>query len=72
MDLTTFENMYTAGKSYYITPKHRWGMDPSEHDEWSEISEVMPILEHCMEEQQAQLCWQKQDDCFQTFFIVWW
>jgi len=72
LDFEIFLNSDHSGKVYCMPSKKEWGIDPSENDEWSDIDGVIETIRKSMKEKQAPLCWQKTDDDYQAFFIVWW
>ncbi len=59
-------------KSYYIPSKKEWGMDPAENETWTDFNGVEAGIRASMTEERAVLCWQKCDDSYSAFFIVWW
>jgi hypothetical protein len=68
----TFTSLDTSKKSYYIPSKKEWGMDPSENEIWTDYTGVERYISTSMKEKQAPLCWQKYNDSYIAFFIVWW
>lgn len=68
----TFISLDNSFKTYYIPPKKEWGMNPSENENWTKLEEIEEQLNTCMIEKQAPLCWQKYNDAYSAFFIVWW
>lgn len=72
LDLETFINLDNSAKTYYMPAKKEWGMEPAENENWTSFSGVKQYINTCMEEKQAPLCWQKQEDAYIAFFIVWW
>ncbi|MFT5567392.1 MAG: hypothetical protein ACI81Y_002345 [Glaciecola sp.] len=67
-----FIKLDDSTKTYCIPTKKEWGMDPSENQNWTDFTGVEEYIKTSMKEQQAPLCWQKQEDSFLEFFIVWW
>ena len=72
LDFETFINLDNSAKTYYMPAKKEWGMEPAENENWTSFSGVKQYINTCMEEKQAPLCWQKQEDAYIAFFIVWW
>ena len=68
----TFISLDTSEKSYYIPSKKEWGMDPSENEIWTDFKGIERYISTSMKEKQAPLCWQKYNDSYIAFFIVWW
>ncbi|MBC8754866.1 DUF1853 family protein [Kordia sp. YSTF-M3] len=68
----TFVSLDNSAKTYYVPTKKEWGMDPSENEIWTDFAGVENYIRICMKENQAPLCWQKHNDLYITFFIVWW
>jgi hypothetical protein len=48
------------------------GMDPFENEIWTHFDGIEKQVNNSIEEKQALLCWQKNKDSIQLFFIVWW
>tara|TARA_R110000868_G_scaffold27909_2_gene105213 strand:- start:3756 stop:4553 length:798 start_codon:yes stop_codon:yes gene_type:complete len=72
VNLDTFLNLDNFDKSYYLPPKKEWGMDPSENEIWKDLKDIENQLYTNMHEKQSPLCWQKQQETYLSFFIVWW
>ena len=72
INLNTFIRNDNALKTYYLPNKKEWGMDPSENNNWLPLSSIENFINTCMIEKQAPLVWQKNEDSFSSFFIVWW
>lgn len=72
INLETFINLDHSEKTYYFPSKKEWGMDPSENENWTNFNGIEKCINTSMEEKQAPLCWQKHNDSFISFFIVWW
>ncbi|MBC8150159.1 MAG: DUF1853 family protein [Bacteroidetes bacterium] len=68
----TFSNLDNSAKEYHLPPKKEWGMNPSENENWTDFAGVENFINTSMKEKQASLCWQKCEDLYLTFFIVWW
>ena len=72
INLEKFKNLNDSGKTYYLPSKKEWGMNPSENLIWTDFKRIEEELIKCLNEKQAPLCWQKQNDSYTVFFIVWW
>lgn len=72
LNLETFINLDNPATTYYIPSKKEWGMDPSENEIWTDYNDVKKHIATCIKEKQAPLCWQKHNDLYLEFFIVWW
>lgn len=72
LSIDQFISLDKSSKSYYLPLKKEWGMEPSENENWLSYNEVINYIKFCLKEKQAPLCWQKHDDIFNEFFIVWW
>lgn len=72
LDKKTFISLDNPAKSYYFPPKKEWGMCPSENEIWTDFNSIEEQLCTSIEEEQAPLCWQKMEDSYLAFFIVWW
>lgn len=59
-------------KSYYFPTKKEWGMEPAENEIWTDFNSIEKKISDSLKEKQAVLCWQKQNDSFLSFFIIWW
>ncbi len=67
-----FQKQDHSGTKYYIPPKSKWGIEPSDHKVWNEYSEIQEKINTISKEKRSLLCWQKQGDLYTQFFIVWW
>ena len=47
-------------------------MEPSENETWTDFKSIEKCLNTTIKEKQAPLCWQKFEDSYVSFFIVWW
>ncbi len=72
LDLETFMQLDNPEKTYYIPSKKEWGMEPSKNKIWTKFSEIENQISSSMIEKQAVLCWQKHQDIYASFFIIWW
>ena len=72
LNLETFLGLDHAGKSFYLPHKREWGIDPSENENWKNDGEVHDQIRKSIDEKRSLLCWQKDEDSYSAFFIVWW
>ncbi|MFK8008619.1 MAG: DUF1853 family protein [Saprospiraceae bacterium] len=72
LNFETFISFDHSTKSYYVPSKNEWGMAPSENENWTNFNDVEKYISTCIKEKQAPLCWQKCEDSYLVFFIVWW
>ena len=72
LNMETFISSDHSTKTYYIPPKKEWGMDPSENEIWTDFNDVEKYINTSIKEKKAPLCWQKHNDSYVAFFIVWW
>lgn len=68
----TFMQLDNPKKTYYIPTKKEWGMEPAENEIWSDFTTIEKQIQTSITEKQAVLCWEKQNNTFLSFFIVWW
>jgi len=68
----TFSSLDNSSKEYHLPPKKEWGMNPSENENWTGFGGVEAFIKTGVQEKQASLCWQKCEDSYLAFFIVWW
>lgn len=47
-------------------------MDPSENNSWTNFDSVKKQITISVKEKQSPLCWQKYENSYLTFFIIWW
>ncbi|MFT7343781.1 MAG: hypothetical protein ACI9XP_000356 [Lentimonas sp.] len=67
-----FKKLDNSEKSYFLPTKKEWGMDPSKSENWTDYHGVENQISINMEEKQAPMVWQKFNDEYLVFFIVWW
>ncbi|WP_114903871.1 DUF1853 family protein [Kordia sp. SMS9] len=72
MNFEIFTRLDNSAKAYYIPPKKAWGIDPSEHEVWTDFKGVKASILENLSAKRSLLCWQKHNATFETFFIVWW
>ena len=69
------EKLYSfdhTAKWYYLPSKLEWGIDPSQNNTWFRYNEIKQKLNESIQQKQAPLCWMKNRDTFESFFITWW
>ncbi len=71
-NLKTFIKLDNPTKNYYLPTKKEWGMEPADNETWCIFSEIEKQISISITEKQVVLCWQKQNDSYLSFFIVWW
>ena len=67
-----FKSLEKNNKYFYIPKKKDWGISPSTNKQWYTYQEVEIVLNQVIEEKQAALCWQKCNEIYIGFFVVWW
>ena len=72
LNLETFRSLDHSDKMYCVPSKKEWGMSPTENENWTSFNGIVKYLNTSMEEKQAPLCWEKQNDTYAAFFVVWW
>ena len=72
MNFEIFRQLDNPAKAYYIPPKKAWGINPADNENWLRFEDVKEKITQNLSEKRALLCWQKHQNTFQTFFIVWW
>ncbi len=72
LNFETFIKLDNPAKTYYLPPKVEWGMDSSENENWTNFKGVEKYISASIKEKQAPLCWQKYNDSYLAFFIIWW
>lgn len=72
VNFKTFSTLDNSAKTYYIPSKKEWGMEPSENENWLVFNEIEKQISTSMKEKQAVLCWQKHNNSYLSFFIIWW
>ena len=72
LNFETFMQLDNLEKNYYIPTKKEWGMEPSENKIWTDFNSVVEQIKISIEEKQAVLSWEKHNDSYLSFFIVWW
>lgn len=71
-NLDKFRSLHNTKKTYYIPPKKEWGINPADNDIWTDYYTVEKEISKCIGEKQSPLCWQKEEDSYSVFFIIWW
>ena len=59
-------------KTYYLPTKKEWGMEPAEHSLWNTFEDIEPTITERLSERRAVMVWQKEQDAYSSFFVVWW
>jgi hypothetical protein len=72
LNFEKFVSLHSSAKMYQLPSKTEWGIDPSENEIWTEFSVLEQQITATLKEKQAPLCWQKHNDSYLAFFIVWW
>lgn len=72
LNFETFQNLDHSAKTYHIPFKTAWGMNPAEHEVWTDFETITQAISKNMQEKRSLLCWQKYNDEYDEFFIVWW
>lgn len=72
LNMDTLTSLDNSAKSYYVPSKKEWGMDPAGNENWTDFNDIEEDIRASMEEERAVLCWQKQENSYSAFFIVWW
>ena len=68
----TFKNLNNSSKSYCIPSKKEWGIDPAENENWLPFEQIESEIKKRILEKQSPLCWEKNNNEYSAFFIVWW
>ncbi len=63
---------YHSSSHYYIPDKLEWGMNPSIDLAWKKFKDIEEILLKGATEKRSIMCWEKKENAFETFFLVWW
>jgi hypothetical protein len=72
LNLETFTDLDHSSNEYHLPSKKEWGMEPCKNEIWTDFAGIEKDLHTIVNKQQSPLCWQKQNDSYTTFFIVWW
>jgi len=72
LNLETFISLHETTKTYYIPTKNEWGMCPSDNYKWADYNTIKEQIYLNTDKKQSLLCWQKHEDSYLEFFIVWW
>ena len=72
VNFDTFKRLDNPAKAYYIPTKKEWGIDPSENEIWTGFKDATASIIENLSAKRSLLCWQKYNNSFETFFIVWW
>ena len=72
LNLETFTALDHSSNEYHLPSKKEWGMEPCKNEIWTDFVGVEKDLHTIVHKQQSPLCWQKQNNSYAAFFIVWW
>ena len=72
LNLETFTALDHSSNEYHLPSKKEWGMEPCENEIWTDFAGVEKDLHTIVHKHQSPLCWQKQNNSYAAFFIVWW
>jgi len=72
LNIDKFISLNHSKKKYYLPPKKEWGIDPAESEIWTDFRGIQQQLNKSILEKKAPLCWQKNGDVYEAFFVVWW
>lgn len=72
IDFENFKHFDHSAKAYYIPTKKEWGIDPATNEVWQSFEEIQYEMHRQLQQQHAPLCWQKCNDSYESFFVVWW
>ncbi len=72
LDLMSFTNWDHRKREYYIPIKTEWGNHPSTAQHWVSYEYIIHGIKASIQEKRSIMCWQKHNNQYQTFFIVWW
>lgn len=72
IDFENFKRLNDSTKAYYIPTKKEWGIDPAANEVWASFEEIQCEMQRQLQQQHAPLCWQKCNDSYESFFVVWW
>ncbi|MFK8044653.1 MAG: DUF1853 family protein [Crocinitomicaceae bacterium] len=72
INLSTFINLNSSDKKYHIPTKKEWGIDPSENELWTSFEGIEHYIRTSIAEKQAPFVWQKHNETYLQFFVVWW
>lgn len=72
LTLEKFLSIHNSSKTYYLPSKQEWGIEPSENENWANFKGIEEQLQTSIKEKQSPLCWQKNQNSYSVFFIVWW
>ncbi len=72
LNMDSLISLDNSEKSYYVPSKKEWGMEPAGNENWTDFNDIEKDIRANMKEERAVLCWQKCDNSYSAFFIVWW
>lgn len=67
-----FKKIVSNNNYFYMPAKKDWGINPANNKVWFSYQEVEMQLTTAIQEKQAVLCWEKNNDTYSEYFIVWW
>jgi len=72
LTLDQFKARHRPENLYYIPTKLEWGMDPQECEDWKQMGGVEAAIEQGVVEEQSLLCWKKDGEWYEEFFVSFW
>jgi len=72
MNYETFLSLQNDDKLYSLPPRRTWGINPSKHQEWLMVKEILPKMKEILAGNQSVLVWKKEGDFYSEIFVVWW
>jgi len=67
-----FKIQHNPKKTYQIPSRKEWGIDPCENKNWFALDEVLESIELSIANKQCSLIWQKEENTYSEFFVIWW
>lgn len=67
-----FTDFDHSEKKYCLPSKKKWGIDPSQNEDWMSFKEIEQEMNSSISEKQSRLCWEKHNYSYSQLFIVWW
>jgi len=72
LNFETFIKLDHSENLYFLPSKKEWGIDPAENENWLPFEQIEQEIKNRILEKQSPLCWQKNNNEYSAFFIVWW
>ncbi len=73
LHLNEFSAEEYAGFQFYSPKKKDWSIEPTNHHEWKNYTEINKEINYLFQHKKAALLWMKKDEhTFERFFVVWW